>query len=643
MSKRVISTPVFCILAVCLYCTASASAAYLPTKDFFRQYGLRDAVISPDGELVAAIVNPNGTKDQLLVQLVNKNISGIGYTVDDASDSISGLQWISNNILIFLVRDKDGDQTLDSAQWLGLQAGKQRIHVSTDWGSDIGLVDPLLNKGNHALISSHDSDDQSFVYDVDFSDLHDQMNFQHQVASIDGYAFLWLTNLNGKVSLTGTYGSNGERIYSVLRPDTGHWYQFRVVKPGKIFYPVSYAPNGHDLIIETNIGHDTTELWTYDPYKDKPLQKVYGNNEYDIDDILYDWNRYLITGVTWYQGPVQKYAIFDSSLQGVQKKLEQQYPGFMVDITGETRSEGRVLVFVTNARNPGTFYVYDEKTHKSYGVGKVMPWAPDGTFVNVQSNSATSSDGLKIDYLVALPSNSKAPYPVVVMPHGGPLGFEDTLSFDPEVQFLANRGYAVVQVNYRGSGGEGEKFYNAGKKQWGRKIEDDIATAVHAALDKYPLDANRVCIYGASYGGYSAIMSTIRYPNLYKCAASFAGVMDVPLLYETSDWSTNHYLRQLMIDIVGNPDTQYEQLFDISPVYNAAKLTRPVLIAQGAEDERVDQEQAYRMKAVLQRLGKPYEFYIYQDEGHGLGYLKNDVDFHDKLIEFLDDSLKKQK
>ncbi len=643
MLRKVFFACVLSLLAAGFGSVALAGADFLPTKDFFRQYGLRNAVISPDGKLVAEIVNPNGIKDQILIRVVDTNVSGTVYTVDDASDSISRLQWISNNILVFIIRHDDGNQTLDSAQWLGMQAGKQLIHVSTDWGTNTDLVDPLLSKGNHALVSTHDSDEHSFVYDVDFSNLHDQINYQHKVASIDGYAFLWLTDQTGTVRLAGTYGSNGERIYSVLRPDTGHWYQFKELKPGKTFYPVTYAPDGHDLIIETDIGHDTTELWTFDPFEDKFLQKIYANSKYDIDDILYDWNRYLITGVTWYEGPVHKYKIFDPTLQKVQKELERQYPGFRVHIISETRSMDRVVAYATNAKNPGDFYIYDTKTHKSYAEGKAMPWVPDGTFVNVENNSVMSSDGLKIAYLVALPSDSKRPYPVVVMPHGGPLGIEDTLSFDPEVQFLANRGFAVVQVNYRGSGGEGEKFYNAGKKQWGKKIEDDIVTAVHAALKKYPLDPNRICIYGGSYGGYSAIMSVIRFPDLYKCAASYAGVMDVPLLYETSDWADNRYLRQLMIDIIGNPDTHYDQLFDISPVYNASKLTRPVLIAQGAVDERVDEEQAYRMKAVLERLGKPYEFHIYQKEGHGMDYLKDDVDFHDKLAAFLDKYLNKQK
>lgn len=637
------------ILLLLMLCSWAASAVGLaapptksiPTREFFRQYGFRDASISPDGRLVAAIVNPNGGRDQLLLRLADQNVGGSVYTVDNAGDSISHLQWISDDILVFYVFDKHGNQSLDAVRWLGTRGGKPQAHVSVGWGYKASLVDPLLNRGSHALVASH-TKDESFVYDIDFSDLHDQMNPQHVVASIDGYAFLWMTDQSGKVRVVGTYGSNGKMDYSILRPGTGHWLQFKVVKPGKIFAPISYAPNGQDLIVETNMQLGTLGLWTYDPFKDRFIKKIYANNEYDIDYALYDWSRYRVTGVAWHEGPVQKYSIFDPSLKQVQDALQHEFPGFIVSIVSEDRDGQRVIALISNAQNPGTYYVYDARAHKSFEVGTSMPWIPEGTFVAVRSSSVLSSDGLKIEYLVALPTISKGPFPVVVMPHGGPLGIEDTLSFDPGVQFLANRGYAVVQVNYRGSSGEGRKFYDAGKKQWGEKIEDDIATAVQAALSKYPLDASRVCIYGGSYGGYSAVMSVIRFPSMYKCAASFAGVMDVPLLYETSDWATNRYLRQLMKDIVGNPDTQSKHLYDISPVYNASRLTRPIFIAQGAKDQRVDQEQAYRMRAVLKRLGKTYKFKIYQNEGHGFQYLDDDVDFHDRLIRFLNKSLKER-
>jgi len=618
---------------------------YVSTSDFFRQFDFRSAAISPNGQLVSAIENPDGRVDQLVIKQVDDGAGGAVFLADEKGSSIGHPHWISDDTLVFYVYDKDKNAALYSAHWLGLQDGKPRVQLGEDWGGyKAELVDPLMNQGSHALISIYNvNTDHSEVYNIDFSDLHDQLTPQHRVASIEGYAFMWLSSQGGEVGMAGTYGKDGEKDYWTLRPETGHWFQFKAVKPSDVFYPVSYAPNGHDLIVETKIGHDTLELWTYDPAHDKFLDKLYANPDFDIDDVLYDWFDYRVTGVTWYQGSVQHYQMFDANLAARQKELERLYPDHVVNILDGSRDGKRVMAFVSDAQDPGTYYVYDADQRKSFQIGKRMPWIPDGTLVKIQSNMVKSVDGLNVEYLVAVPLVNKPPYPVVVIPHGGPLGIMDTLSYNSEVQMIANRGYAVIQVNYRGSGGNGKKFYDAGKGEWGKKIEDDIETAVRAALTRYPLDPDRICIYGESYGGYSAIMSTIRDPGLYKCAASFAGVMDVPLLYETSDWSTSPYMRQLMTDITGNPDTQFDQLYDVSPVYNVNKLTRPVFIAQGVQDERVDQEQAYRMRATLEKLGKPYKFQIYEYEGHGFSYLDDTVDFYEKLVEFMDDSLNPKK
>lgn len=628
------------LAAVCAHAEDS-TPRYIPTKDFFRQFDFRSAALSPNGKLISAIENPEGHDDQLIIKQVDDGAGGAVFEADEKGSSIGHLRWVSDDTLVFYVYDKDMNPALYSAHWQGVQDGKPRVHIGLDWGgNDAELVDPLMNQGSHALISIYNSNtDHSEVYNIDFSDLQDQFVLQHRVASIEGYAFVWLSNPGGEVGIAGTYGKDGERDFWALRPGTGHWYQFKAVKPSDVFYPLSYAPNGQDLIVETKIGHDTLELWTYDPVHDKFLDKIYANPDFDIDDVLYDWYGYRVTGVTWYQGSVQHYQMFDPNLLARQKELEKLYPDHIVNILNNSRDSKRVLAFVSDAQDPGTYYVYDADQHKTFQMGKRMPWMPEGSLVKVKSDTVQSADGLTIEYLTAVPIVNKPPYPVVVMPHGGPLGIMDTLSYDSVVQMIADRGYAVIQVNYRGSGGNGKKFYDAGKGEWGKKIEDDIELAVRSALKKYPLDADHVCIYGESYGGYSAIMSTIRDPDLYKCAASFAGVMDVPLLYETSDWSTTPYLRQLMTDITGNPDTEFDKLYDISPVYNASKLTRPVFIAQGVKDERVDQEQAYRMRATLEKLGKPYKFEIYQYEGHGFSYLDDMVDFYEKLLEFMDDSL----
>ena len=632
----------FAVLMVALPSQAAPSTGQdkVSTKDFFRQYALRSARISPDGKVMAVIQNLDGDFDQLVLKEVDSGIGGVAYTVTEKGGFVGNLRWISNDFISFNVyKANDQGWMMYAAQWQGIQNGVPHVHLDEAWGAGLNVVDPLQSQGTHALVSDHLASGQSVVYNIDFSTPVDQFNPGHEAGRIDGDAFLWLADQQGAVGVVGTYGSGGAREYWVLRQSTGHWYQFRTVKPGEVFWPVSYADDGKNLIIQTDLGHQTSELWTYDPLHDKFLTRVYGDPSHDLDDFAYDWYAHKLTGVIWYQGSLQRQDFFDSQTQSAQGSLEKLFPDHLVEIIDSTHDRKRTLALISDSKDPGTFYVYDAESHKTFDMGKVLPWLPETELAQVESNTVDTSDGLKIEYLVAVPPHAKAPYPVVVMPHGGPLGVLDSQNYDSDLQLLANRGFAVIQVNYRGSGGGTKQFYDAGKGQWGQKIEDDIETAVRAALKKYALDAERVCIYGESYGGYSALMSTIRDPALYKCAASMSGVMDIPLLYQTSDWSTNPEMRKLMIDITGNPDTQLDQLTNISPVYIADKLNRPVFIAQGALDERVDQEQAYRMKAALAKLGKPYKFQIYQNEGHGFQYLDTKVDFYDQLVSFLNESL----
>jgi dienelactone hydrolase len=619
---------------------ASTDAPAVATRDFFRQYDFRSATVSPHGDLVAAVVDPDGGADKLLLRQVDSDASDTAFTADKG-DFIGRLQWISDDILLFFVMNDEGASELYSVQWQGIKDGKPQVHIGQKWGYKVVVEDPLLNSGGHALVSQHeDNNARSSVYNIDFTNFSDQFDVAHRIATIDAYAFMWLADGHGQVRMVGTYGAEGQRQYQLYRPSTGHWYPFRSAKPGELFYPVSFTGQGDEMVVETDQGRpDTQELWTYDPAHDKFVQRIYGNDEQGIGSIGYDWYRYKVTSISWQQGSLERHVYFDDSQSDAAKQVEKAFPDHLVEMLGSDREGKRRMVYVSGAHDPGSYHVYDLTTHKDVEVGKRMPWIPAEAMAQVKSNTVQSTDGFNIEYLVALPPTGKGPYPVVVMPHGGPLGIVDTQNYDPELQLLANRGFAVIQVNYRGSSGGGKKFYEAGKQQWGQKIEDDIELAVHAALAKYPLDADKVCIYGASYGGYSAMMSVIRDPALYKCAASLAGVMDVPLLYQTSDWAANRYMRQLMTDITGDPDKQSDQLDAISPVYNSQKITRPVFIAQGAKDDRVDQEHAYRMKAALEKQGKKVEFKIYQNAGHGFSYVNDDVDFYDSLVDFMDQSL----
>jgi dipeptidyl aminopeptidase/acylaminoacyl peptidase len=250
--------------------------------------------------------------------------------------------------------------------------------------------------------------------------------------------------------------------------------------------------------------------------------------------------------------------------------------------------------------------------------------------------AVTSSDGLEIESFFTLPESEDVP--LVVMPHGGPFGIADERTYDPTVQFLAFSGWAVLQVNYRGSAGYGRAFLEAGKQQWGTGIEDDIEAAVRHVVAQGWVDPDRVCIFGGSYGGYSALMSAIRYPERYRCAATFAGVTDIPLMFSTSDWASNTVLTAMQRDIIGDPDTQYEALRDLSPVFRVDEIGVPVLVAHGRWDERVDIDHAYRLKMMFDLHGQPLELHVLET-GHGFASSELAGAFHEKLLDFLERSV----
>lgn len=227
-----------------------------------------------------------------------------------------------------------------------------------------------------------------------------------------------------------------------------------------------------------------------------------------------------------------------------------------------------------------------------------------------------------------------------MLPHGGPISVRDTRHFNVHVQFLASLGYAVLQPNYRGSSGYGKKFKNEGMRQWGRLIEDDIQSGINEVVNLGFIDPNKICIYGISYGGYSALISAINRPDVFKCAASYAGVTDLPLLFNNLKLAKSERLNNLMKEIVGDPKTGLNVLMEYSPVYKAKDITIPIFLAQGDKDTIVDIEHYYRMKKIMDVYGIKYESMLLEGEAHGFKYLNSIISFYTKLDLFFRSSLK---
>lgn len=640
--RQALAASCFLLMAVD---TSAAALKQLPISDYFKDSVLRDATLSPSGRYVLVTDYPSSALPYVMLIDLKAQISAPVVKAGLSQEYFSGIGWISDDTAVLYDHIGSGFKRLIVMKWSGMIAGQPQVKLTT-WPADFWIPNVLIYEGDEMLIArktSWNDHECTCVYRVDTNLGPAQLHDLKPLYVLDPDTTSILTDKTGKPVVIETVDDKHVRHYlrdTSAAGQTAKWEQFKqLTDKDQVFDTILVAPDGHDLIVLSNIGRDTVACFTFDPGTGKFLSTLYANDHYDVvayhDDAWTDKLTYL----TWYMGTSPNYQIMDSRAGLYMAALHKAFPSQQVVPWNISEDGKTILVYVYSDTNAGAYYALNIATHQAELLGVKRPWLDPALMSSVTSGSIRTSDGFDIAYLLALPKSGQAPYPMVVIPHGGPIGVFNVDSFDNELQLLTSRGYAVLKINYRGSGGSGTKFQNAGKHQFGLKIEDDIRQVVQVTLKSAPVDKNRICIFGASYGGYSALMSVIRDPALYKCAASYAGVTDLPLLYDTTNVEFDQEVRDAMADIIGDPTTDSAKLRAVSPVYLAAKIERPVFLAQGGQDTRVDEEQAYRLKLVMDALHKPLEFQVYPDEIHGFEDQKDEVDFYTRLLKFLDQNI----
>ena len=313
------------------------------------------------------------------------------------------------------------------------------------------------------------------------------------------------------------------------------------------------------------------------------------------------------------------------------RSLESAFPGHRVNLRSVT-DDGRLqLVVVSSDRNPGDYYLFDTVSKKAELVLSAAQWIDPARMAPMRPIAFDARDGTRLHGFLTVPRGAEAKnLPLVVHPHGGPFGVQDVWGFNDEVQLLASQGYAVLQVNFRGSGGFGDAFVDAGARQWGRLMQDDVTDATRWAIAEGIADAGRICLYGSSYGAYAALMGVVREPALYRCAVGNVGVYDLTTWARQTDVGDSKSGRTYIDEFIGTDD-----LAAISPARQAAKITVPVLLAAGGMDERTPLSQTEAMAEALEEAGNPAQVRVYRNEGHGYYAPENRRDYYTRLLGFL--------
>ena len=335
------------------------------------------------------------------------------------------------------------------------------------------------------------------------------------------------------------------------------------------------------------------------------------------------------------------YQFFAEDARREYEALQANFPNRGIFVVGRSKDGAVQLVHSYSSIDRGEIHRCELAESSCELIGSLAPWLDGKELSKSIALQVPSEQELVVDAFLTLPIGGGSSIPLIALPHGGPIGVQDSRAFSAEVQWLANQGYAILQVNYRGSSGYGQEFQAAGFRQLGRGIEDDIEASVYFALEKYPqLDASRVGIYGGSYGGYSALMSVIRNPDLFVCAASWAGVTDLTLLFTQSNQLKNQVAREYFKRLIGEPDLDYDEQTAHSPVYRYRDIMRPILLGHGTIDRVVDVEHSWRLRMLLKLVGRDPQFVILDGVQHGFEYVSEAQSFYEPLLAFLDEHLK---
>jgi len=616
-------------LVVALFVLASPLASgaanlppLIPVEDFFRNPEVARFVLSPDGKKLA-FLRPWERRLNVYVRDLETGEERRLTSVTDRD--LSGFFWKGSDRIVFS-RDAGGDENFHLFL-VGIEGDAEPKELTPFPGVRTFVIDDLEEDPRHMLISMNRTNPEVFdVYRIDL-----ETGELTLVAENPGNITGWMTDHDGRLRIAiQTDGVNRSLLY---RPTEGEPFSTLLTTSFRnAFWPLMFSFDNRLLYVASNLDRDRMGIFTFDPDANEIIDLVFEHQEVDVSRLLSSRKRRVITGVVYTVDKTQIH-FFDDERRLLQETLEERFPGHHVAVTGMDDDERRVVFATHSDRSRGVFYLYDRETGEIEKLADLAPWLNEEYMAHMTPIRFTSRDGLEIQGYLTLPLGVESVgLPVVTIPHGGPSA-RDVWGFDPEVQFLANRGAAVLQVNFRGSTGFGRAFWEAGFRQWGGDMQNDVTDGVKWLIEKGVADPERVAIYGASYGGYSALAGATFTPDLFAAAVSFVGPSNIFTLLESIPpyWEP---MREMQYEMIGHPVYDEELLRAVSPVFHADRIRIPLLVAQGANDPRVNQAESDQIVEAVRRAGKDVVYIIKENEGHGFRNEENRFYFYRAMEEF---------
>jgi len=627
MNRLFIAIALFASILACKPVVEKAPP--IPMEDFFRNPEKIGYRISPNGQMIIYRAPLNGRMNVFVQKL--GDTAAIALT-NETERSIYDAFWESDERILF-TKDQGGDE---NTHILSVKPDGTGLVDHTPFDKvRASVVDILEDRPEELLIKHNQRNPQ--IFDVYLLNL--ASGEMRMVAENPGNIAGWITDHDGKIrAATTTDGVNTSLLYRETENDP-----FKTVITTNFketLNPVLFTFDNKNLYCVSNLGRDKTALVEFDPQTGKELKLIYENPDADIIGLDYSKLRKVLTSVT-YETDKEHEFYLDETTKNLEEKIQAQLPNYQINITRKSKDETKLLVYVTSDRYSGGYYLYDATKDQLTKLSDFAPWLKEEHMAEMKPISYSSRDGLTIHGYLTLPVGLKPEkLPVVINPHGGPWA-RDSWGFNPEVQYLANNGYAVLQMNFRGSTGYGKKFFEASFKQWGRTMQNDITDGVQWLIDQGIADPKRIAIYGASYGGYATLAGLTLTPELYAAGVDYVGVSNMFTFMNTIPPYWKPQL-DMMYEMVGNPKTDSLMLAEVSPVFQVDRIKAPLFVAQGANDPRVNKAESDQMVEALKKRGIQVEYMVKDNEGHGFYNQENQFDFYRAMLAFLDKNLKAQ-
>ncbi|MEJ7805173.1 MAG: alpha/beta fold hydrolase [Telluria sp.] len=645
MMKLCLALPLLSLLPLA---AAATQPALIPVEHFTEDVMYSHARLSPDGKHVAinVRVERNGRKIPTLTVYTVPELKHVSTIALPAFEIPVNFLWLTNRRLAVNKGRETGVRVAPSAtgevvavnldgtqqQYLfGYKAFRQSARGDR-YGDDYGYAEVAhipAQRDGHVLLSSHYWDSKrSMLYDIDSF-----TSARKLLADIPAQDLDFKVQHDGKPRFAAGVGEDTKPVLYRLDDASGQWRAIPFAEPGARYHPLWFTPDDKAVYVSHSLNGAPYSILREDmstgartPVASDPLGNI-ANFEYTARPSV-PFAYTTSVGI-----PRARY--LDDKLPDAQlhKTLSATFPSAYVDFINFSDDGQRLLFSVRSDRDPGSYYLFDKKTGQADVLFANMEKIDPRQMAERRPFTFTARDGLKITGYITIPANpGNARLPLVLLPHGGPFSVYDSWFFDTDAQFLASRGYAVLQVNFRGSGGRGMAFETAGYQQFGLKMMDDLMDGVKWASTLPEIDASRVCVLGTSFGGYAAMMLPARAPSMFKCAVGYAGRYYLPARYTQDSNSTDKRTTNYLIKTMGNDQTLLHQQ---SPVMLADRITVPVLLVHGGNDKVTELNQAEMMRNALIKAGRPPEWILEKDEGHGFYDAKRQQAFYERLEAFL--------